>query len=127
MKRGRSAAHGGHVVSSFLGTFRFSSWVGVCPALAAGNTVVVKPAEDTPLSSIYVAQLARESGMPDGVVNVIPGYGSEAGAALSANPGIRRMSFTGSPEVGRLVGESCGRNLVPVKLELGGKGCCSSL
>ena len=95
---------------------------GIAPALAAGNTVVVKPAEDTPLSSIYVAQLARESGMPDGVVNVIPGYGSEAGAALSANPGIRRMSFTGSPEVGRLVGESCGRNLVPVKLELGGKG-----
>ena len=95
---------------------------GIAPALAAGNTVVVKPAEDTPLSSIYIARLARESGMPDGVVNVVPGLGSEAGAALSANPGIRRMSFTGSPEVGRLVGESCGRNLVPVKLELGGKG-----
>ena len=95
---------------------------GIAPALAAGNTVVVKPAEDTPLSSIYIARLARESGMPDGVVNVVPGLGSEAGAALSANPDIRRMSFTGSPEVGRLVGESCGRNLVPVKLELGGKG-----
>jgi aldehyde dehydrogenase (NAD+) len=95
---------------------------GIAPALAAGNTVVVKPAEDTPLSSIYIARLARESGMPDGVVNVVPGLGSDAGAALSANPGIRRMSFTGSPEVGRLVGESCGRNLVPVKLELGGKG-----
>lgn len=95
---------------------------GIAPALAAGNTVVVKPAEDTPLSSIFVAQLARESGMPEGVVNVVPGLGRVAGAALSASTGIKRMSFTGSPEVGRLVGESCGRNLVPVKLELGGKG-----
>jgi len=95
---------------------------GIAPALAAGNTVVVKPAEDTPLASIYVARLARESGMPEGVVNVVPGLGSVAGAALSANAGIKRMSFTGSPEVGRLVGEACGRNLVPVKLELGGKG-----
>jgi acyl-CoA reductase-like NAD-dependent aldehyde dehydrogenase len=95
---------------------------GTAPALAAGNTVVVKPAEDTPLSSIYVARLAREAGIPDGVINVVPGSGQEAGAALSASRGIRRMSFTGSPEVGRLVAESCGRNLVPVKLELGGKG-----
>lgn len=95
---------------------------GTAPALAAGNTVVVKPAEDTPLSAIYVARLARESGMPDGVVNVTPGLGSVAGAALSASRGIQRLSFTGSPEVGRLVAEACGRNLVPVKLELGGKG-----
>lgn len=95
---------------------------GTAPALAAGNTVVVKPAEDTPLSAIYVARLARESGMPDGVVNVTPGLGGVAGAALSASAGIKRMSFTGSPEVGRLVAEACGRNLVPVKLELGGKG-----
>jgi len=95
---------------------------GTAPALAAGNTVVVKPAEDTPLSSLYVARLAREAGLPDGVVNVVPGSGAVAGAALSNSRGIRRMSFTGSPEVGRLVGEACGRNLVPVKLELGGKG-----
>ncbi len=95
---------------------------GTSPALAAGNTVIVKPAEDTPLSTIYVARLAREAGLPDGVVNVVPGSGATAGAALSASPGIKRMSFTGSPEVGRLVGEACGRNLVPVKLELGGKG-----
>ena len=90
--------------------------------MAAGNTCVVKPAEDTPLSTLYVAHLAREAGIPDGVINVVPGLGETAGAALSRNPDICRMSFTGSPEVGRLVAESCGRNLVPVKLELGGKG-----
>ena len=95
---------------------------GVSPALAAGNTVVIKPAEDTPLSTIYYARLAREAGIPDGVINVVPGTGAGAGAALSAHPGLKRMSFTGSPEVGRLVAEACGRNLVPVKLELGGKG-----
>jgi len=95
---------------------------GISPALAAGNTVVIKPAEDTPLSTIYLGRLAREAGIPAGVINVVCGTGAEAGAALSAHPGIRRMSFTGSPEVGRLVGEACGRNLVPVKLELGGKG-----
>jgi aldehyde dehydrogenase (NAD+) len=92
------------------------------PALAAGNTVVVKPAEDTPLSAIYLARLAREVGIPDGVVNVVPGFGDPTGAALASHPGLRRMSFTGSPEVGRLVAAACGRNLVPVKLELGGKG-----
>lgn len=92
------------------------------PALAAGNTVVVKPAEDTPLSTIYLARLAKEVGIPDGVINVVPGFGMPTGEALAAHPGLRRMSFTGSPEVGRLVGAACGRNLVPVKLELGGKG-----
>ena len=92
------------------------------PALAAGNSVVVKPAEDTPLSAIYLARLAREVGIPDGVINVVPGFGDPTGAALASHPGLRRMSFTGSPEVGRLVAAACGRNLVPVKLELGGKG-----
>lgn len=92
------------------------------PALAAGNTVVVKPAEDTPLSALYFAKLADQAGVPQGVINVVTGYGETAGAALARHPGIKRMSFTGSPEVGKLIGESCGRNLVPVKLELGGKG-----
>ncbi len=101
--------------------FLLIGW-GIAPALAAGNTVVIKPAEDTPLSAIYLAKLAQEVGIPDGVINVVPGLGPEAGAALSSNPKIKHMSFTGSPEVGRLVAESCGRNLVPVKLELGGKG-----
>ncbi|QGJ72400.1 NAD-dependent aldehyde dehydrogenase [Planctomycetales bacterium 10988] len=101
--------------------FLLIGW-GIAPALAAGNTVVIKPAEDTPMSAIYLAELAIEVGLPEGVINVIPGTGPEAGAALSSHPGLKRMSFTGSPEVGRLVGEACGRNLVPVKLELGGKG-----
>lgn len=101
--------------------FLLIGW-GIAPALAAGNTVVIKPAEDTPLSAIYLAELAKEVGIPDGVINVVTGRGATAGAALSASPKIKRMSFTGSPEVGRLVGEACGRNLVPVKLELGGKG-----
>lgn len=92
------------------------------PALAAGNTVVVKPAEDTPLSTLYFAGLAEQAGVPKGVMNLVTGYGETAGAALAKHPGIKRMSFTGSPEVGKLIGESCGRNLVPVKLELGGKG-----
>ena len=95
---------------------------GVSPALAAGNTVVIKPAEDTPLSAVYLARLAREIGFPDGVINVVTGMGDPAGAALSAHPGLKRFSFTGSPEVGQRVGAACGRNLIPCKLELGGKG-----
>lgn len=101
--------------------FLLIGW-GISPALAAGNTVVIKPAEDTSLSAIYLARLAKEVGVPDGVINVVTGRGQTAGAALSANPEIKRMSFTGSPEVGRMVAEACGKNLVPVKLELGGKG-----
>ena len=101
--------------------FLLIGW-GIAPALAAGNTVVVKPAEDTPLSAIYLARLAREVGIPDGVINVVPGLGHVAGAAMAAHPGLKRLSFTGSPDVGRLVAAACGRNLVPVKLELGGKG-----
>ncbi|MBR1123158.1 aldehyde dehydrogenase [Bradyrhizobium lablabi] len=101
--------------------FLLVGW-GVAPALAAGNTIVIKPAEDTPLSALLFARLAEQAGIPPGVVNVVPGLGETAGAALSSHSGINRMSFTGSPEVGRLVAEACGRNLVPVKLELGGKG-----
>ncbi|MGB7600432.1 MAG: aldehyde dehydrogenase family protein [Candidatus Sulfotelmatobacter sp.] len=101
--------------------FLLVGW-GIAPALAAGNTVVIKPAEDTPLSTLYFAKLAEEVGIPPGVINVVTGLGETAGAALAAHPGIKRMSFTGSPEVGRLVGQVCAGNLVPVKLELGGKG-----
>lgn len=101
--------------------FLLIGW-GISPALAAGNTVVIKPAEDTSLSAIYLAELATEIGIPDGVINVVTGRGATAGSALTHNRQIKRMSFTGSPEVGQLVGEACGRNLVPVKLELGGKG-----
>ena len=101
--------------------FLLVGW-GIAPALAAGNTVVIKPAEDTPLSTLYFCHLVEAAGIPAGVVNVVTGLGESAGAALAQHPGINRMSFTGSPEVGRAVGEACGRNLVPMKLELGGKG-----
>ena len=101
--------------------FLLLGW-GISAALAAGNTVVVKPAEDTPLSTLYFGKLVQEAGIPEGVINIVPGFGETAGAALAQHPRIKRMSFTGSPEVGRLIGEACGRNLVPVKLELGGKG-----
>ena len=95
---------------------------GIAPSLAAGNTVVIKPAEDTSLSTLYFCKLAQEAGVPDGVINVVTGFGETAGAALVKHTGINRMTFTGSPEIGRFVAESCGRNLVPAKLELGGKG-----
>lgn len=101
--------------------FLLLGW-GISPALAAGNCVVVKPAEDTPLSTLYFCRLAGQAGIPDGVINVVPGFGETAGASLAAHPGIRRMSFTGSPEVGRKIAAACGANLVPAKLELGGKG-----
>lgn len=101
--------------------FLLLGW-GIAPALAAGNTVVVKPAEETPLSAIYLAQLAKAVGIPSGVINVITGSGEITGAALARHPDLARMSFTGSPEIGRLVARECGQNLVPVKLELGGKG-----
>jgi acyl-CoA reductase-like NAD-dependent aldehyde dehydrogenase len=101
--------------------FLLIGW-GISPALAAGNSVVIKPAEDTPLSAIYLSHLAKEVGIPDGVINVVTGTGEKTGAAVSGHKGFRRMSFTGSPEVGRMVAEACGKNLIPAKLELGGKG-----
>lgn len=101
--------------------FTLLMW-GIAPALAAGNTVVVKPSEVTPLSSAFVARLAAEAGLPDGVINLVIGNGAAAGAALAGHPRIKRMSFTGSPEVGKKIGATCGQNLVPCKLELGGKG-----
>jgi acyl-CoA reductase-like NAD-dependent aldehyde dehydrogenase len=91
------------------------------PAIAAGNTVVLKPGEDAPLTALYLARLAMEAGIPPGVINVVTGYGAEAGAALPAHPGIRKMSFTGSPATGTAVMEACARNLIPLQLELGGK------
>ncbi len=102
--------------------FLLAGW-GLAPALAAGNTCVLKPAEDTPLSALYLCHVIQELELlPNGVLNVVTGFGETAGAALSQNPKFRRMSFTGSPEVGRMVAEACGRNLIPVKCELGGKG-----
>jgi aldehyde dehydrogenase (NAD+) len=93
----------------------------VAPAIAAGNTIVVKPAEDAPLSCLLLARLAIEAGIPPGVINVVTGLGPEAGAALPAHPLVRRMSFTGSPETGSTVMEACAKNLIPLHVELGGK------
>ena len=93
----------------------------VAPAIAAGNTIVVKPAEDAPLTCLLLAKLALEAGIPPGVVNVVTGYGQEAGAALPAHPLMRRMSFTGSPETGSTVMAACAKNLIPLHVELGGK------
>ncbi|SHF70231.1 aldehyde dehydrogenase (NAD+) [Modicisalibacter ilicicola DSM 19980] len=93
----------------------------VAAALAAGNTVVLKPAEEACLSVLRLAQLAREHGLPPGVLNVIPGLGSEAGAALAAHSRIDHLSFTGSPATGTLVAQSAAAHHVPVTLELGGK------
>jgi acyl-CoA reductase-like NAD-dependent aldehyde dehydrogenase len=101
--------------------FLLVGW-GISPALAAGNTVVIKPAEETPLSTLYLMQLVQEAKFPHGVINVVTGSGEGTGGALARDPRLARMSFTGSPEVGRLVARECGQNLVPVKLELGGKG-----
>jgi len=99
----------------------FCSWK-MGPALAAGNTVVMKPAELTPLSSLRVAELMAEVGFPPGVVNLVPGYGHVAGAALAAHPDVQKVSFTGSTEVGRRIVEASAGNLKRLQLELGGKG-----
>jgi betaine-aldehyde dehydrogenase len=93
----------------------------IAPALAAGNTVVVKPAEDAPLSVLHLARLIQEAGVPDGVVNVVPGRGSVAGAALVAHPDVDKISFTGSPETGRRVQIEAAHTFKRVTLELGGK------
>lgn len=93
----------------------------IAPALAAGCTVVLKPAEETPLTALKLGQLCREAGIPDGVVNVVTGYGHEAGAALAAHPGIDKLAFTGSTEVGKLIGHAAVDNMTRFTLDLGGK------
>jgi acyl-CoA reductase-like NAD-dependent aldehyde dehydrogenase len=94
---------------------------GGAAALSAGNAIVVKPAEDAPLACMLAVSLAKEAGIPDGVVNIVSGYGPEAGAALPVHPLVRHMSFTGSPETGTKVMEGCAQNMIPLHLELGGK------
>jgi phenylacetaldehyde dehydrogenase len=91
------------------------------PALATGCTVVLKPAEQTPLSALLLAELIAEAGFPEGAVNVVPGYGETAGAALAAHPDVDKIAFTGSTEVGKLILQAATGNLKKVSLELGGK------
>lgn len=91
------------------------------PALTAGNTVVLKPAEQTPLSALVLADLCQQAGLPDGVLNVVPGYGETAGAALAAHMDVDKIAFTGSTEVGRSIMKAASGNIKGLTLELGGK------
>ncbi|CAO2203885.1 unnamed protein product [Urochloa humidicola] len=110
----------GHIVPWNYPTTMF--FFKVSPALAAGCAVVVKPAEQTPLSALFYAHLSKLAGVPDGVLNVVPGFGPTAGAAVAAHMDVDKLSFTGSTEVGRLVMKAAAEsNLKPVSLELGGK------
>ncbi len=96
------------------------SWMKIAPALATGNTVVVKPSPETVLDSLLIVEAIQESGLPAGVINIVYGD-AEVGAQLVSHPGIDRIAFTGSTEVGRIIAQECGRLLRPVSLELGGK------
>ncbi|XDB62066.1 hypothetical protein AB1E18_015419 [Capra hircus] len=97
----------------------------LAPALCCGNTVVLKPAEQTPLTALYLGSLIKEVGFPPGVVNIVPGFGPTVGAAISSHPQINKIAFTGSTEVGKLVKEAASHsNLKRVTLELGGKNPC---
>jgi len=100
--------------------FMLGTWK-VGPALAAGNTVVVKPPEWAPLTLSLLGEIADEVGLPPGVLNIVQGIGEEAGAALVAHPDVKRISFTGSPETGRHIAASAAVNLTPISFELGGK------
>jgi 5-carboxymethyl-2-hydroxymuconic-semialdehyde dehydrogenase len=108
------------VITPWNAPLMLATW-RVAPALAAGNAVVLKPPEWAPLTASMLADIAHEAGLPDGSFNVLQGIGEEAGAALTAHPGVDRIAFTGSVATGRLVARAAGANLTPVSLELGGK------
>jgi len=108
------------LITPWNAPFMLSTWK-VGPALAAGNTVVLKPPEWAPLTCSLLADFAAEAGLPPGVFNVVQGIGEEAGAALVAHAGVRRISFTGSVETARKIGAAAAQNLTPVSFELGGK------
>ena len=93
----------------------------LAPALSVGCTVVLKPAEQTPLTALRLGELIMEAGFPEGVVNIVPGFGETAGAALAAHPDVDKIAFTGSTEVGKLIIHAATGNLKKVSLELGGK------
>lgn len=109
------------VITPWNAPWLLSTWK-LAPALAAGNTVILKPAEWAPLSASLLADLAEEAGIPAGVLNIVQGVGEEVGAALVADRRVRRISFTGSPETGRHIGVAAARNITPFTAELGGKG-----
>ena len=99
----------------------FTSWK-MAPALAAGNTIVLKPAEITPLTTLKIAELMREAGMPAGAVNILPGLGHVAGQYIAEHPDIAKIAFTGSTATGKRIVQASAGNLKKVQLELGGKG-----
>lgn len=109
------------IITPWNAPWMLSTWK-VAPALAAGNPVILKPAEWSPLSASLLADFSDEADFPPGVLNVVQGLGEEVGAGLVADPRVRRISFTGSPETGRLIGRAAAENLVPFTAELGGKG-----
>ena len=107
-------------ITPWNGPLIMATWK-TAPALACGNTVVLKPAEHTPMTALELARIAAEAGMPDGVFNVVPGFGPTAGAALAAHPGVDKIAFTGEAVTGRLIVQMSTSNLKTVTLELGGK------
>ncbi len=109
------------VITPWNAPFMLATWK-LAPALAAGNSVIHKPAEWSPLSAALLAELAVEAGFPPGAYNLVQGIGTEVGAALVADPRVRRISFTGSPATGREIGKAAAENIVPFTAELGGKG-----
>ena len=109
------------VITPWNAPFMLSTWK-LAPALAAGNSVIHKPAEWSPLSAALLAELANEAGFPPGAYNLVQGIGEEVGAALVVDPKVRRITFTGSPATGRHIGKAAAENLVPFTAELGGKG-----
>jgi 5-carboxymethyl-2-hydroxymuconic-semialdehyde dehydrogenase len=108
------------LISPWNAPLMLATWK-VAPALAAGNTVVLKPSEWSPLTASLLADITREAGLPDGVFNVVQGLGAEAGAALVAHPGVARISFTGSVPTAKTIAAAAAANLTPLSLELGGK------
>jgi len=109
------------IITPWNAPWLLSTWK-IAPALAAGNTVILKPAEWAPLSASLLADLAAEAGIPPGVLNIVQGIGEEVGAVLISDRRVRRISFTGSPETARHIGDAAARNIVPFTAELGGKG-----
>lgn len=109
------------IITPWNAPFMLSTWK-LAPALAAGNSVIHKPAEWSPLSAALLAELTIEAGFPPGAYNLVQGIGEEVGAALVADPRVRRISFTGSPDTARHIGVAAAQNLVPFTAELGGKG-----
>ncbi len=108
------------VITPWNAPLMLATW-RIAPALAAGNTVVVKPPEWAPLTASLLADIAAEAGLPPGVLNVVQGFGTEAGAPLTAHPQVRRISFTGSVPTAQKVGAAAAANVTPVSFELGGK------